>query len=142
MSKTENLKKSSHGFGNGQDNPDGLHLKFEVSPELAKAIINIDGKFQGWPGIAHGGIIATCLDEAMGHAVGGALGSYSMTAELEVFYLAPTKTNEELLLTGRVVSVEGRKVSALGELRRAADNELLARGKALYILVTGREEDL
>ena len=140
MIKIEELRRGEKSFGNGQDNPDGMRLKFEVTPEKAETILHVEAKFQGWPGVCHGGIVATALDEAMGHSVSGATGSYSMSAELEVFYLAPVPTMRDLKLTGRVESIDGRKVVTSGEIKQ--DDVILAHARGLYITVKGREEDL
>lgn len=142
MSKIEQLVHDDNSFGHGRSNSDGLGLKFEVTPAGAATEIRIADKFQGWPGVVHGGIVATCLDEAMGHAVTGKMRSYSMSVELEIFYLAPTMTNEEIVVTGKVAHVDGRKINTVSELRRKSDNALLAHGKALFILVKGEEEKL
>lgn len=142
MSKVEELTHDTFSFGHGQDNPDGMRMQFEYDENGARTIVNIAEKFQGWPGIAHGGIVATCLDEAMGHAVAGRMRSFSMSVELEVFYLAPTMTKEDLLLEGKVVAMEDRKISTVAELRRKCDNTLLAHAKALFIMVKGGEEEL
>lgn len=140
--KIEELRKGEYSFGNGQGNPDGMQLVFEVGPQGAETILNIKEKFQGWPGVSHGGIVATALDEAMGHAVTGATNVYSMSVELEVFYLAPVPTGQDLKLLGRVDAIDERKVSTSGEIRQIQDGMLLARSRGLYITVKGRQEEL
>ena len=55
-------------FGCGPDNPDGMHLRF-VYDEPARRVrckFRLSHRYWGPPKHAHGGIIATILDEAMG----------------------------------------------------------------------------
>ena len=142
MTKIEKLRQDNYGFGHGQENPHGLRLLFTITPPQATVAAQIADKFQGWPGVAHGGIVATILDEAMGHAVFGTTDSYCLLAELEVFYLAPVMTSQALLITGRVEKTDARKINAIAEIRRQDDHTLLAHSRGLYILVKGREDDL
>jgi acyl-coenzyme A thioesterase PaaI-like protein len=138
--KIESLTPTDANFGHGSKNPHGLQLKFSVTEHGASAQTNIDPKFQGWPGIVHGGITATLLDEAMGYSVYGNLKSFSVSAQLEVTYIAPVMTGEDLLVAGKVERVDGRKICTSAELRRLKDNALLAAGKGLFITVKGNEQ--
>ena len=72
MSEVE-LKDDHLCFACGERNPDGLRLRIEYpSPGRCRIEFVPPKKFQGWQGILHGGIIATILDEAFAHALGGA----------------------------------------------------------------------
>jgi len=80
----------NHCFGCGLDNPTGLRLKFFVDPD--KNVVchfRLARRFAGPPGHAHGGIIATLLDEAMSKS-NRARGILAMTRNLEVQYLRPS----------------------------------------------------
>ena len=60
-------KKMNLCFGCGEGNPGGMHLKFirdEAQQRFASHVV-LGKRYQGPPGYAHGGIIATLLDEAM-----------------------------------------------------------------------------
>jgi acyl-coenzyme A thioesterase PaaI-like protein len=138
--KIESLIPTDYNFGHGKTNPHGLRLNFSITEQGATTQTNIDSKFQGWPGIVHGGITATMLDEAMGCSVYGKLQSFSVSAQLQVTYLAPVMTGEDLLVAGKVVAIDGRKISASAEVRRIKDNSLLAEGNGLFITVKGSEQ--
>ncbi|MFD8566858.1 PaaI family thioesterase [Streptomyces sp. NPDC059639] len=71
--------------------------------------------YQGPPGHVHGGISALLLDHTLGVANhwGGVSG---MTAELTLRYLRPTPLFEPLAITARQVSVEGRRIRAVGAI--------------------------
>ena len=108
-------------FACGRNNPDGLGLKFEYpGPGRCRAEFVPSAKFQGWQGVLHGGIVATLLDEALAHALGGAArgggGSGAVTAELVVRFKKPAAIGAQLVLTGRVLSSRGRVVEAESEI--------------------------
>ena len=54
----------------GRDNPIGLHLHFQDNGvDEVTAEFTILPEFQGYPGIAHGGVIMSILDEVGGRVV-------------------------------------------------------------------------
>lgn len=124
-----------HGcFGCGQHNRTGLRLRFYVDDTgQILSTVRLAGRFEGPPGHAHGGIVATLLDEAMSKT-NRAQNIVAMTRHMEVDYLRPVPLRTTLQLTARHLSVEGRKHHCAAELRNAA-GELLATGKALFIAI-------
>ena len=52
-------------FGCGQENPIGLRLSFDHDGDALVARFVPGEDHQGWPGIVHGGIIATLLYEVL-----------------------------------------------------------------------------
>jgi uncharacterized protein (TIGR00369 family) len=122
-----------HCFGCGEANRSGLRLKFFVDGEHVVCHARLAPRFEGPPGHAHGGVIATLLDEAMSkanrlHEV------VAMTRHMEIEYLRPVPLRQQLTLTGRRVSHDGRKNHCEAEIRDDSGH-LLARGKALFIAV-------
>ena len=60
---------SRYCFVCGRENPYGLKMSFyEVEPGHALAEYTVPEHYQGYPGIVHGGIVATMLDETLGRA--------------------------------------------------------------------------
>ncbi len=59
-------------------------------------------------GHAHGGVIATLLDEAMSKA-NRVHEVVAMTRQMEIEYLRPVPLERTLIVTGRRVSNEGRR---------------------------------
>ncbi len=120
-------------YGCGDRNPEGLHIEFEVDGR------NVSGRFvgraahQGYPGVAHGGIAAAVLDEAMGWAMYAA-GAWAMTARMEVKYRRPLPLGEELLVTAAVVRDRGRRLEAEAAVRTLA-GDLLAHASGLFLRV-------
>jgi len=92
-------------------------------------------RYQGGGGMAHGGIIATLLDEAMGK-VCRFRGVRAVTAELRVQYLKPVNVRDEIIVEGWEESEQqGRNLFHVGELRNAA-GEILARGQARFVIIS------
>jgi uncharacterized protein (TIGR00369 family) len=124
----------NHCFGCGLENPSGLRLRFFTAqdgsivchPRLAR-------RFAGPPGHAHGGIIATLLDEAMSKA-NRARGIVAMTRQLSVEYLRPVPLGARLTLTARHVTAQGRRHHCEAQLSDAAGH-LLATGTAVFVVV-------
>jgi acyl-coenzyme A thioesterase PaaI-like protein len=118
-------------YGCGARNPEGLHIKFEVDG------LNVTGKFrprpahQGFPGIAHGGIAAAALDEAMGWAMYAA-GAWAMTARMEVRYRRPLPLDQEISITAAVTANRGKRLEATAALRDVS-GKVLAESTGLFL---------
>ena len=121
----------------GKHNPDGLHLDFE--PEGlsgVRTIYVIPERFQGFAGIAHGGILSTILDECMVNTL-WLRGITAVTARLEVRLRRPVSVGERVTFRAEVVreSARGFEVSSRAELD---DGTAVADGKALLIKVSDK----
>ena len=128
-------------YGCGDRNPEGLKIVFEVEGT------NVTGRFvprdahQGWPGLAHGGIAAAAMDEAMGWAMWAA-GAWAMTARMEVKYRRPLPLGEELTVTAGVTRDRGRRLEAEAQIRSSA-GEVLAQATGLFMrMPEGRWQEL
>lgn len=125
----------NHCFGCGLSNPSGLRLRFFIDPEgNIVCHLRLARRFAGPPGHAHGGIIATLLDEAMSKA-NRARGILAMTGQLEVQYLRPVPLARPLTLTARHLDTRGRANRCEARLADAA-GKVLATGKAVFIAVS------
>ena len=60
-----------HCFACGTLNTNGLGLDLHVERGRSWVELTYEERFQGWDGIAHGGILATILDEVMAWALVG-----------------------------------------------------------------------
>jgi uncharacterized protein (TIGR00369 family) len=125
----------NHCFGCGLDNPTGLRLKFFVdSDKNVVCHFRLARRFAGPPGHAHGGIIATLLDEAMSKS-NRARGILAMTRHLEVQYLRPVPLGQPLTLTARHTGTTGRRNHIEARLTDAS-GQILATAKAVFVTVT------
>jgi uncharacterized protein (TIGR00369 family) len=120
-------------FGCGKDNPDGMRLKFHFHGDQAVCNFRLSKKYQGPPGHAHGGIIATILDEAMGK-VNKLRSVIALTKTMDIEYLRPVPLGAPLTAVGQERTVRGRKHFNIAEIRNQA-GEVLARSKGIFIAV-------
>jgi uncharacterized protein (TIGR00369 family) len=91
-------------------------------------------RYQGGGGMAHGGIIAVLLDEAMGK-VCRFREARAVTAELSVQYLRPVSVQDEIVVEGWEESEQkGRNLFHSGEIRNS-DGDVLAKGKARFVII-------
>jgi acyl-coenzyme A thioesterase PaaI-like protein len=126
-------------FGCGEDNPAGLHLKFFVD-ESNRVLcrLHLAPQFQGPPGHAHGGVIATLLDEAMSKA-NRHRNIVAMTRHISVDYLRPVPLQTDLVLEGwsepDAKSASGRKHRCSAELRDASGT-VLATANGIFVQIT------
>ncbi len=86
--------------------------------------------YQGPPGCAHGGISALLLDHTLGVANHWA-GDSGMTGTLTLRYHRPTPLFEELHITARQESVDGRKIRTTGEI--SAGGEVCVSADGIFI---------
>ncbi len=86
-------------------------------------------------GVAHGGLVATLLDVAMGTAARMALGDAVLTLDMHVSFLAAGRGT--LLAEGRVVRAGGTVVFAEAEAR-TEDGEVVARASGVMRRVRRR----
>ena len=122
-------------FGCGLENRTGLRLKFFIDEDNnVVSHLRLAARFAGPPGHAHGGIIATLLDEAMSKS-NRARGILAMTRHLEVDYLRPVPLGIPLTLTARHQETTGRRNHIEAQLADAAGN-ILATAKAVFVTIT------
>ena len=103
-------RSQSACFACGPDNPQGLHLQFERRDggELT-ASWTPGSAWEGFQGIAHGGIVSTVLDEAMSKAV-AASGAKAFTAEIRVRYRRHVCTGADYRIHGWIVKRNKRLI--------------------------------
>jgi acyl-coenzyme A thioesterase PaaI-like protein len=103
----------------GMKNPFGMKAFFyELENNELIAIFKPLEEHQSYPGILHGGIAASILDETIGRAIlmGQEKEIWGVTMEFHVQYLKPTPLNEELKVVGRITKEEERIFEGTGEL--------------------------
>jgi len=118
----------------GLQNPIGLHMKLynDLDRQQVVSTVTIPDQYQSYPGVVHGGILATMLDEVSGRALllNGNDDNLMVTVKLEVKYRAPTPTNTPLTVTGRLLSMSGHRAKVCGEIR-LPDGTVTAEAEAL-----------
>jgi acyl-coenzyme A thioesterase PaaI-like protein len=133
LSTDRRLRHHDLCFGCGQANLFGLQLELEPDGErAARGRFFVKQDHQGPPGYAHGGIMATALDEAMS-LLAHSVGEYPLTASLSIKLKAPAPVGTFVEVSAEVEAVEGRRLT----LRSTASNEgvVLAEGAATCVEV-------
>ena len=115
---THKQPNAKHCFVCGTDNVNGLQMKFyDDNHETVCSTLVVDDRFQGYPGIVHGGILAAMLDEAVGRvAMIGDHHHFMMTVNLTAQYRHPVPVNTELTVEGKIIKLRGRLGKARGEI--------------------------
>jgi uncharacterized protein (TIGR00369 family) len=122
-------------FGCGRDNPEGMRLKFKLDEESRRFVsrFRLARKYVGPPGHAHGGVIATILDEAMGK-VNKLRDVVAVTSEMTVNYIKPVPLGKWLIAEGWEKRVRGRVHTNVAEIRNE-NGEVLARSTGRFIAI-------
>jgi uncharacterized protein (TIGR00369 family) len=123
-----------HCFACGQTNPIGMGLHIDLGEGEARATWTVGEDYVGWSDKAHGGIIATLLDEVMAWAP-SSYDSWAVTAEMTVRYRSPASPGERLVAEGRVVRRRRRIYDVEGSVR-TEDGRLVAEGHGRYLGAT------
>ncbi len=112
----------------GAANPIGLKLQFTSDADgTARAELNLRDHFEGYPGVIHGGIVSTLLDEVMAKAVLHS-GKIAFTARLQVSFRHPVPANAKLHLEGWIVSSKTRTIVTAARLYDASGDYAEAEG--------------
>jgi len=123
-------------FACGPTNPIGMHLHFDRASdsEGVLARVTLAPQYQGWRGIAHGGIVMALLDEAMAHAAGFA-GHRGVTATVSVRFRKPVPLEQPIEVRGRVtwqrrnvLGVEANIFDTAGNVLAHAEGSFVSRG--------------
>jgi uncharacterized protein (TIGR00369 family) len=122
-------------FACGPDNPIGLKLEFRYGDGWAETEFTPGELYQGWPGIVHGGIVSTLLDEAMAYAFFPE-GLNTVTAKAEIRFRHPTPVGEPLIITAKVSKMTKRLVESEGKVILKKDGTVLAEATALHYILS------
>ena len=105
----------------GMQNPVGLKMAIynDLDNRQVVSTVTVPEHFQGYPGVVHGGIVATMLDEIVGRAllIDGSDENLMVTVKLEVKYRQPTPTLTPLKIVGWVESASASRARTRGEIR-------------------------
>ena len=126
-------------FGCGNSNPRGLGLEFTETDEGVEVEYAVPPELAGAPGIAHGGIIATVLDEALCMTAYAKLNTVVVTGELTVRYLRPVPVETPIVARGRITETKGRSAFIEGGIHLASTGEQLARAHGRFLAIQGED---
>jgi len=121
-----------HCLGCGPDNPASMGLRLRIDDDRVRGTVRFDRRQEGAPGFAHGGAVATVLDDALGTVL-VILERPAVTANLNVDFRAPAFLEHDLTIEAWSDRVDGRKLHLVGRLLDG-DN-VIAEARGLFIEV-------
>lgn len=120
---------SHFAFG---EKPGGFDLRLLADGNgQVRGNVTFDPAKQGPPGHAHGGALATIIDEAMGAACWNS-GLQVLAVHLDFNYKRPVPLALEVAVSGRVDRREGRKVHTIGEIV-LPDGTIAVQGAGIFV---------
>ena len=122
-------------FACGTLNTHGMQLEIHIEEGRSWTELQLERRFEGWEGIAHGGILCTILDEVMAWSLVGA-DNWGVTARLAVDFKRPVPVDRPIRAEGWVTELRRRLVTTAGSIVDAGDGTLLATADALYVAAT------
>ncbi|MGD0621133.1 MAG: PaaI family thioesterase [Thermacetogeniaceae bacterium] len=155
-----------HCFVCGSRNEAGLRLEIVSGNGEARAEFQPDARWEGYPGVVHGGVLGALLDDLMFHAIYSVIKQLAVTASIEVRFRRPARIGARLFCQARIgepgarraapaprghpaaapgpvgarVSGQGRFVDAEGEIRNQ-DGRLIATARSKYIIMSQAKMD-
>ena len=120
-------------LGCGMDNEGGFHLQVRREGDEVVTEHTFADRHSGAPGIAHGGAVATVVDDVLGFLLYVAR-IPGVTRHLEVEYLKPVLTGVPYVVRAKVDSLEGRKLWVSCACT-APDGTVTFTAKALFLKV-------
>ncbi len=115
-------------FACGTLNTGGLGLVLHVEPGRSWTELALDTRFEGWEGVAHGGILCTVLDEVMAWALVGE-DNWGVTARMAVEFRRPVPVGTPIRAEGWITRARRRVVDTAARIvevetrRRAGDRD-------------------
>jgi acyl-coenzyme A thioesterase PaaI-like protein len=127
---------TSHCYACGQENPQGLRVAFAPDGgQGSRATYTARAEHDGWPGILHGGVTFTLMDESLGWAL-YFQGMRGVTAKAETGFKKPIRTGTPLVIRGWIVRRRRQLITARAEIRvDGPDSELMAEMDATMFLL-------
>jgi uncharacterized protein (TIGR00369 family) len=109
---------SASCFACGLENPSGLRLRFyDNGQDQVNTDFVIDAQHAGYPGMAHGGIVAAILDEVGGRTVMiNHPNRFFVTARIDIRYRHPVPVGVPLEAAGWMLKRRARRTRAHAEI--------------------------
>jgi uncharacterized protein (TIGR00369 family) len=121
-----------HCFACGTLNTHGIGLVLHVGTDRAWTEFTLEPRFQGWDGIAHGGILCTVLDEVMAWSLAGA-DNWGVTARMSVEFRHPVALGIPLRAEAWITRTRRRLIDTEARIVDATTGRLLATGTGVYV---------
>ncbi len=123
-------------FTCGPDHPTGLRMQVNAGEGVSvEASFTVTEDHQGAPGLAHGGLLASAVDETFG-ALGWLLRVPMVTARLETDFVRPVPVGSVLHVVARCDGISRRRVYLSAEGRLGdGEGEVAIRAFSVFVQV-------
>jgi uncharacterized protein (TIGR00369 family) len=121
-------------FGCARANPIGLKLEFQESNGHYLTTTSLGRNYESYPGIIHGGIIATILDEILCQAVYRDGGASAFTVALRLRYGCPMETDVVHTAIAKVLRAESTMVRAEGRIEKQNGDLVAAASGSFHVI--------
>ncbi|ACV64623.1 thioesterase superfamily protein [Desulfofarcimen acetoxidans DSM 771] len=125
--------RDSMCFGCSPQNPIGLKLKFIHDGDICRSYFTGSREHEGWPGIMHGGLLTTLLDEVMAQWL-YERDIMAMTVEINVKFSKPVPIGQQFAVEGKQESKKGRLIVLEGQVL-LSDGTVATKATAKFIQV-------
>ncbi|MCW2279060.1 PaaI family thioesterase [Heliophilum fasciatum] len=132
MTEIFDLSNYNMCFCCGKDNPIGLHLDFGFEGDEYVTYFTPSEVHQSYPGVTHGGLISTVLDEVMGKQI-NEMGMAAFTARMDVRWRHAIPIGEKVRVASRLVRHKGKLMEMAATVHRA-DGSLAAEATARFMV--------
>ncbi len=119
-------------FACGQLNVHGLRIELHAEDGRCWTELALAPRFEGWEGIAHGGILCTLLDEVMAWAL-IEHDSWAVTARMVVEFKQPVQVGRSIRAEGWIARARRRILETEGRIIDTATGEVLATASGTYV---------
>ncbi|WP_052707406.1 PaaI family thioesterase [Streptomyces rubellomurinus] len=135
MPESVNTETVSNCFGCAPRNPIGLRLVIDEDGTGCTAEFELGADYESFPGVVHGGVVASVLDELLAQAVYRSGRTSAFTSELRVRYAQPMRTGTAYTARAEVTRRDESSVRAAGRIR-TPDGGLVAVADGVFHLLT------
>ena len=133
VAETVDMEIAPHNcFACGELNRDGLQLRMHLTANGSWTEIALEPRFEGWAGIAHGGIIATLADEAMAWSLFSD-DQLGLTARLSIEFRRPAPLERSLRAEGWITDKRRLRYETAAHVLDAETGELFAEAAGTYV---------
>ena len=119
-------------FACGELNEHGLQLRMHLMERGAWTEVTLPQRFEGWQGIAHGGILATLVDEAMAWSL-FADDQVGLTASLSIDFRRPSPVGRAMRAEGWITDRRRLRYDTAARVIDAETGEVLAEATGVYV---------
>jgi uncharacterized protein (TIGR00369 family) len=120
-------------FGCSPSNPSGLRLCFQRDGQSIVARFTVPDRFHGAPGVCHGGIVATLMDEISCAVAVFIHERLVVTGELSVRYRRPCPVETPIELSARMTGEHPRYLTIEADIRRGGEVLAHSTGKFFFV---------